>query len=302
MTTIETRLSELRTAVETLNDTITNGGKVEEARGAVTKAVNAINGVLIADRVAVLRAMPTEEMWAEYIDHQFIPGYSAKKDKDTGLYGIVAPDAEEHDNVRVTFFALNNDAEHNLARLPQWNTMFKVLCENLALSVSKGMGHQFIAFNGDNGKLVAERKKMGEKWQPKEGSGDPFTKRDLEEMLSEVVYAIGVPTDLIKRMIYADVEFLKLGLATAKKRKDDTTGSIVQSSNLTMEDHLFTTIYHRKNKVAYEWQRAKDSVAEVKETNTTLHPEQEGMPAEYTEQPEASEVVTTTAPAEVTAE
>ena len=91
-TTIETRLSELRTAVETLNDTITNGGKVEEARGAVTKAVNAINGVLIADRVAVLRAMPTEEMWAEYIDHQFIPGYSAKKDKDN-LVDVLFTDA-----------------------------------------------------------------------------------------------------------------------------------------------------------------------------------------------------------------
>lgn len=294
MTIMETKLTALQEAVEALNNAIRNNGNVDAARGVAIKAVNAVNNVLIAERVAVLRGMPTIEMWAEYIDHQFIVGYSAKKNPDTGLYEIIDPEHEDAKNVRVTFFHLNNDKANNLARLPQWNTMYKVFCENLALTMSKAIGEKYIAIHGEIEGLPAQRKAMGEKWQPKEDVEDGFSKRDIEKMLTEVVYAMGVPTELIKKMIYADAEYLKTGLATAKKRTADTTGEIVQSSNLTMEDHLFTTLYHRKNKKPYSWQKPKDTIGEVKKpTNTSRKPEEEGLPAEYLEQAEAGEVITT---------
>ena len=294
---ISAKLDTLRTAVNALNEVVAAGSDTKTLKDAVTKAVKEINSEVIAERVVALRAMPVDEMWDEYINHQFVPADSVKLDDETNRYNIITPADENHVNVRVSFPALNNDKDNNLARIPHWNTMLKVFCENLALFNSDAIGKQYVEINGDNSKLVEERKKMGPAWQPKTDGDQIFSKQDMEDMLNEVVFAI-IPDSACKRMIRADYKYLSIALQSAKKRTEDIAGEIVQRSNKTMEEYLFTAIYHRKNGLPYKWQKPKEDEKAGKTTNTSHHPEQEGLPSEYLEQPDASEVKTIGMPAE----
>ena len=98
-------------------------------------------------------------------------------------------------------------------------------------------------------------------------------------------------------MIRADVKYLGIAIVTAKKRTADEAGEISQRSAKTMEEYLFTAIYHRLNSLPYKWQKPADEKAS-KANNSSHKPEEEGLPTEYIEQPEAGEVKTIGMPAE----
>lgn len=296
-TAMETKLNALKEAVSALNTAITDGTNPTAKLDSAKSAVKDINALIIEERITALRAMPVAEMWAEYLDHQFCNGYALDTDKDTGRYEIRLPSAENAATVRVAFAHLDSAGER-LSRMEQWGMMLRILCENIVLWQADSMGKQYVARNEMSSKLVEARKKMGEAWQPQNGT---FSMNNLVKMLNEVVFAI-IPDDVCKPLIKADVKYIALGLLNAKKSKTDEAGQIVVRNAQSMEDFLFRAIYTRRHNLAYAFQNKQDK--ESKTTDTTAHPAQEGMPKEYIEQPEGGEVtiVAETGATEVTAE
>lgn len=277
-----TKLSALKDAVKALNDAITEGKATKSKEEAATAALTAINNQIVTERVAALRAMPAEQMWADYLDNQFCKAYSiSKADKETGLHSIVCPTDEHAATVRVSFNVLNNDKDNNLARIPHWNTMLRIFCENVVVATASDCGREYVTRNKMSQALVDERSKMGEAWQPKSGT---FSMNALVKMLNEVVFAI-IPDDACKPMIKADVKYISRGLIVAKKSKTDEAGQFAVRNMVTMEDFLFRAIYTRRNGLAYAFQNKQE-----KESNSNRKPEEEGLPGEYIEIPEAGEV------------
>ena len=73
---MELKLETLRNAVQEVNDVISASGNPKVKEEALKEAVKAINDQVISEAVEGLRAMEPSRMWPEYLDHQFIPGYS----------------------------------------------------------------------------------------------------------------------------------------------------------------------------------------------------------------------------------
>ena len=105
---MELKLETLRNAVQEVNDVISASGNPKVKEEAVKEAVKAINDQVIAEAVEGLRSMEPSQMWPEYLDHQFVPGYAVKADKDTGKYAIIMPEEEKACKVRIPFAALDN--------------------------------------------------------------------------------------------------------------------------------------------------------------------------------------------------
>lgn len=277
---MENKLTALKDAVNDLNAVISAGGNPTTKHEAAKEAVKAINAQIVEERIESLRAMPVEEMWPEYIDHQFCNGYALDSDKDTGRFEIRLPSDENAATVRVTFAHLDS-AGDRLSRMENWPVMVRILCENIVLHQADSMGKQYVARNEMSAKLVEARKKMGANWQPKGGT---FSMNQLVGMLNEVVFAI-IPDDVCPAMIKADVKYIALGLVNAKKSRKDEAGQIAVRNSQSMEDFIFRAIYTRRNKLAYAFQNKQE-----KDTNTSNKPAEEGMPGEYIETPDAGEV------------
>lgn len=282
-TAMETKLNALKEAVSALNTAITDGTNPTAKLDSAKSAVKDINALIIEERITALRAMPVAEMWAEYLDHQFCNGYALDTDKDTGRYEIRLPSAENAATVRVPFAALDSAGER-LSRMEQWSMMLRILCENIVLWSADSMGKQYVARNEMSSKLVEARKNMGEVWQPQNGT---FSMNNLVKMLNEVVFAI-IPDDACKPLIKADVKYFASALIMAKKSKMDEAGQLVVRNAQSMEEFLFRAIYTRRHNLAYAFQNKQDK--ESKTTDSSRHPAQEGLPKEYTEQPEGGEV------------
>ena len=278
---METKLTALKEAVNDLNTAISAGNNPTTKLETAKEAVKAINAQIVEERIDELRKMPADQMWPEYIDHQFCKGYALDADKDTGRYGIRLPSADNAATVRVTFAALDTAGER-LSRMEQWPMMVRILCENIVLHQADSMGKQYVARNELNSKLVEARKKMGACWQPQNGT---FSMNKLVEMLNETVFAI-IPDDVCGPMIKADVKYIALGLLNAKKSKTDEAGQISVRNAQSMEDFIFRAIFTRRNHLAYAFQNKQE-----KESSATTKPADVGvLPAEYIETPEAGDV------------
>lgn len=293
-TNMTAKYDTLKAAVADLNKVIDASGNPTVKLDAAKDAVKAINAQVVEERIADLRAMPADKMWAEYLDHQFVLGYALDQDKDTGKYSVRLPDAENAATVRVTFAALDN-AGDRLSRMEQWPVMVRILCENIVLHTAKDMGEQYVTRNAMSSALVEKRASMGPVWQP--DSKGNISMNKLVAMLNEVVFAI-LPDDACKPMIKADVRYIAAGLISAKRSKTDEAGQLAVRNSVSMEEFLFRAIYTRRNGLAYAFQNKQDKEASAKKDPTVA----DSKPADYVETPEAGEVKVVEESAPVAAE
>lgn len=289
---METKLSALKDAVKVLNDATAANENTKAKEEAVKAAVREINALVVSERIDALRAMPADEMWPEYIDHQFCDAYGTVKDNETGRYSVVLPTDEKAPTVRVTFHALDT-AGDRLSRMGNWGEMLTIMCENFALFKSAEVGKEYCARNAMNAKLMEKRKAMGPAWQPRAGK---LSKNQLEAMLNEVVFAI-IPDDVCGKMVKADVEFIATALVNADQRRGDVAGSFSTRNSVSMEAFLFTAIYTRRNGLAYKFQTGK------KESVNTQDPTKaDYVPEEYADTPKAGPVTVVVSEPEAPAE
>ena len=137
---MELKLETLRNAVQEVNNVISASENPKVKEEAVKEAVKAINDQVIAEAVEGLRSMEPSQMWPEYLDHQFVPGYAVKADKDTGKYAIILPEEEKACKVRIPFAALDNAGER-LSLSGSWADMLRIFCENV-VSILDGQALQ----------------------------------------------------------------------------------------------------------------------------------------------------------------
>ena len=160
---MELKLETLRNAVQEVNDVISASGNPKVKEEAVKEAVKAINDQVIAEAVEGLRSMEPSQMWPEYLDHQFVPGYAVKADKDTGKYAIILPEEEKASKVRIPFAALDNAGER-LSLSGNWADMLRIFCENVVINQSNDMGRAYAARNAMSASWMDKRSKMGAHW------------------------------------------------------------------------------------------------------------------------------------------
>ena len=288
---MELKLETLRNAVQEVNDVISASGNPKVKEEALKEAVKAINDQVISEAVEGLRAMEPSRMWPEYLDHQFIPGYSVKADKDTGKYAITMPDEEKASKVRIPYAALDNAGER-LSLSGNWADMLRIFCENVVINQSNDMGRAYAARNAMSSSWMEKRSRMGAHWQP--AANGTISMNALVDMLNDLVTDI-VPAEYAPKMIKADVKYFALCLCAGKRPTSDEAGKIVVRNAQSMENFLFRAIYTRRNKLAYEWQN-KQEREETKDLSVA-----DSMPGEYVETPDAGPV-TVPETAEATAE
>ena len=277
---MELKLETLRNAVQEVNDVISASGNPKVKDEAVKEAVKAINDQVIAEAVEGLRSMEPSQMWPEYLDHQFVPGYAVKADKDTGKYAIIMPEEEKACKVRIPFAALDNAGER-LSLSGNWADMLRIFCENVVINQSNDMGRAYAARNAMSASWMDKRSKMGAHWQP--AANGTISMNALVEMLNDLVTDI-VPVEYAPKMIKADVKYFALCLCSGKRPTADEAGKIVVRNAQSMENYLFRAIYTRRNKLAYEWHN-KQERDETKDQTVV-----DSMPGEYVETPEAGPV------------
>lgn len=277
---MELKLETLRNAVQEVNDVISASGNPKVKEEAVKEAVKAINEQVIAEAVERLRSMEPSAMWPEYLDHQFVPGYSVKTDKETGKYALVTPEEDGARSVRIPFATLDNAGER-LSKSGNWEAMLRIFCENVVINQSGEMGKAYSARNALSPKWVEKRSRMGSHWQP--AANGTISMNSLIRMLNDLVTDL-IPAEYAPEMIRADVKYIALCLCAGKKPTADEAGKIVVRNATSMETFLFRAIYTRRNRLAYMWQN-KQEKEETKDTTAG-----DSMPGEYTETPEAGPV------------
>ena len=277
---MELKLETLRNAVQEVIDVISASGNPKVKEEALKEAVKAINEQVVAEAVEGLRAMEPSCMWPEYLDHQFIPGYSVKADKDPGKYAITMPDEEKASKVRIPYAALDNAGER-LSLSGNWVDMLRIFCENVVINQSNDMGRAYAARNAMSSSWMEKRSRMGAHWQP--AANGTISMNALVDMLNDLVTDI-VPAEYAPKMIKADVKYFALCLCAGKRPTSDEAGKIVVRNAQSMENFLFRAIYTRRNKLAYEWQN-KQEREETKDLSVA-----DSMPGEYVETPDAGPV------------
>ena len=277
---MELKLETSRNAVQEVNEVISASGNPKTKEEALKKAVDAINEQVIEEAVARLRAMEPSQMWPEYLDHQWIPGYSAKPDKDSGKYAIIMPEEEKAKNVRIPFAALDNAGER-LSLTGNWADMLRIFCENVVISQSNDMGRAYAARNAMSASWMEKRSKMGAHWQP--AANGTISKNALVDMLNDLVTDI-VPAEYAPKMNKADLKYFILSLCSGKTPTTNEAGKIAVRNAPSMEKFLFTAIYTRRNKLAYAFQN-KQEREETKDLSVA-----DSMPGEYVETPDAGPV------------
>lgn len=277
---MELKLETLRNAVAEVNEVISASGNPKVKEEAVTKAVADINAQVIAEAVERLRKMAPEEMWPEYLDHRFIPVYATKTDKETGKYYIVTPEEEKAEQKPIPYAALDNAGER-LSKSGNWETMLRILCESIVVRKGQSMGSAYVTRNAENKSLTAKRSQMGGHWRP--GANGGFSVKQLMDMLMDVITDM-IPKEYVPFMVKADLKYLEISLLNAKSPTKNEGGKISVRNPASMEKFLFTAIYTRRHKLAYEFQN-KQEKEETKDTTVA-----DSQPSEYTETPEAGPV------------
>lgn len=276
---MELKLDTLRNAVQEVNDVIAASGNPEVKKEALKEAVKAINEQVVAEAVERLRTLEPSEMWPEYLDHQFVPGYDAKANKDTGKYSIILPDDEGAKLVRIPYAALDAAGER-LSLTGNWEDMLRIFCENVVINQADSMGRVYAARNAMSAAFVEKRSRMGKHWQP--AANGTISTNALVDMLNDLVTDV-VPAEYAPKMIKADVKYFAVCLLSGKRPTADEAGKIVVRNSKSMEAYLFRAIYTRRNKLAYEWQNKQEKA----EKDATVA---DSTPIEYAETPDAGSV------------
>ena len=277
---MELKLETLRNAVQEVNDVISASGNPKVKEEAVKEAVKAINEQVISEHVEFLRTLEPATMWPNYLDHQFIPGYAVKADKDTGKYSIILPTEEKAVKVRIPYAALDNAGER-LSLSGNWADMLRIFCENVVINQSNDMGRAYAARNALSSAWVEKRARMGDHWQP--AANGTISMNALVDMLNDLVTDI-MPAEYAPKMIKADVKYFAVCLCAGKRPTSDEAGKIVVRNAQSMENYLFRAIYTRRNKLAYEWQN-KQERDETKDQTVA-----DSMPGEYVDTSDAGPV------------
>lgn len=232
--TFETKMNMLSDHVKELNDNFAKTGLVDPKMTAgIDEIIKDINADITNQRIKELLALDTLDLFNTYIDNRFVTLKKLKLDGKSNEYSIV--DNEK----QLSFLQIEKAADKAICK-GIYEKLTSLFMDNLTKILQdeqtvKGISMEKLALKDEYRELRTTYK------------FDQLSMVELEKQLNTILSFL-LPDGLEIKAIKADVKYLKNAIGTTKQGKT----SIMQEK--TFINELFTMLYYRKNKLAYEFQ------------------------------------------------
>jgi len=232
--------TDLTTAVDTLNQFLRDKAsitKVSAQMETVNNLISSTNEDIIDERIESLLEMPLVDLFNDLIDNRFVTVKKLAQESETSLY-IIADTQKQLSFQKVESVSLDKNKKplskgvyEKLVALFMDN-LYRCIKSDLSVS---GIVTNTPKLNGEYSKLRLEHK---------------FTETSnvaLEKQLN-IILSYLLPEELKIKAVKADVKYLQYALTRVKN------GTLTVMREGTFINELFTMLYFRKNKVAYQFQ------------------------------------------------
>lgn len=232
--TFEEKLNSLDTMVANLNKSYAKSGMVDlKQTAAIDELVKDINADITNQRIEELLQLETVELFNTYIDNRFVTLKKFKLDGKTNEYTVLDYDKQ-------LSFVLIEKASKKAICKGIYEKLTALFMDNLVKILQdeqnvNGIAMQKLAMKDEYNSLR------------KEHDFEKTSMVELEKQLNTILSYL-LPEGLTIKAVKADVKYLKNTIGTTKQGKT----SIMRED--TFINELFTMLYYRKNKLAYEFQ------------------------------------------------